>query len=433
MPGNVAPTPHLRISGSAVTVTGLTIILFATLLPESGASMTSPFCLICGTFGGVDFVLNLLLFVPLGVGLSLSGLSTKRAILAMLALSTSIELAQLLLIVGRDATLGDIVSNALGGASAFVASRYARIWLRPSQSAARFFYIGWCVAWLAIQTISGFAFLLALPDAGYYGQLSPTLGNFAVFRGRVLSAGVDGMAIPNTAFADSRGLRAGLENGRAVTGTVIPDGPTSGIAPILRVVDADHREIVLIAQNGVDLLFAIQSGGTALKLRPPLFALREVFPSAARNAPTPDTMTLSGRNLTREVRMTAGGSGTTRSVLVPITASLGWTLILPWQWQIEGTRAEGAISWIWVACLVLPIGYWAGYSGRPLRAGSNRSLQALVWAIGFLVVYVGIAFVPYMLGLSSPQTGELGAGCVGMILGGWLSTTLHSNRTSELR
>jgi glycopeptide antibiotics resistance protein len=61
-------------------------------------------------------LLNVALFVPLGAALNLAGLSVRRTLLAGLALSTSIELLQLLVIPGRFGQLQDILANTIGAA-----------------------------------------------------------------------------------------------------------------------------------------------------------------------------------------------------------------------------------------------------------------------------------------------------------------------------
>lgn len=432
MQGNVAPTPHLRRIGSVVTTGGIGIILFATLLPDSGASMASHFCLICGTLGGVDAILNVLLFAPLGIGLALSGLSAKRAILTMLLLSVLIETTQLLVIPGRDATLGDVVTNTLGGALGFAASRYTRIWLRPSSSKAMIFLIGWGALWFGIQTIASFAFSLSIPDSQYYGQLSPLLGGFAVFRGSVLAAGVGDIAIPNTALRNSRGLRGRLQSGASVAVTLIPSEATPGIAPIVRVADTEYREIALLAQDGVDLLFAIRSGAASLRLRPPLFALPDVFArSTAQRLTTGDTIVVGGRYSARDVRIRARSRDATYQSVIPLTASLGWTLVLPWQWYIEGTRAEREVSWIWVAALVLPFGYWAAYGTRSARTQTVGRLRISIVAVGIVVIYAGLVLTPQAFGLPAATRSEWLAAFGGMLLGGGLATRL--SRTNGTR
>src|SRR5919199_723337 len=58
------------------------------------AAAGNPWCILCGEYGAQDFVANILLFVPFGAGLSLAGVSRRRA-LAVAALTTlCIELLQ---------------------------------------------------------------------------------------------------------------------------------------------------------------------------------------------------------------------------------------------------------------------------------------------------------------------------------------------------
>src|SRR2546423_11761821 len=99
--------PHQRRIGLIVILVSLALIAFATLLPEEGNPVPS-LCIICGTFGGVDAILNVLLFVPLGVGLALVGVRWRHAFLTVALLSMAIETAQLVAIPARTQTTGKI-------------------------------------------------------------------------------------------------------------------------------------------------------------------------------------------------------------------------------------------------------------------------------------------------------------------------------------
>ena len=48
----------------------LAAVAFATLFPEPGAEQIPESCLICGAPGTADVLLNLVLFVPLGIALT---------------------------------------------------------------------------------------------------------------------------------------------------------------------------------------------------------------------------------------------------------------------------------------------------------------------------------------------------------------------------
>ena len=102
----------------------------ATLTPAPGDPVGSRVCLICGANGGVDAILNVLLFVPFGAGLALAGVRFRWAILVVILLSACVETAQLF-IPGRDTSLGDLATNTIGGALAYTLVRSAGVWLRP--------------------------------------------------------------------------------------------------------------------------------------------------------------------------------------------------------------------------------------------------------------------------------------------------------------
>jgi hypothetical protein len=427
MQANVASTPHLRRIGRVLTVASIAAILSATLLPASGEPVASHLCFVCGTLGAVDSILNVLLFVPLGVGLALYGFPARRAILAMGLLSISIETAQLLVIPGRDATLGDVLTNTLGGALGFAAIRHRKTWLRPSRRNATSFVVGWGGIWLSIQAISSYALAPSIPESTYYGQLARSLPDYAVFHGRVLSAEIDGVLIPNTTLADSRGVQRLLLQGATVATTVIPATPTRDIAPILRVADAEQREIVLLGQIDADVVFAVRSGAAVLRLRPPLFALPRVFPEGATEGPMgPNPVVVSGRYVPREVRMSARTVAKAHLSSVPLIASIGWTLVLPWQWLIIGTHTELVISWLWVACLALPFGYWAAYSAGLPRSQEVAWPPRLIWLAVVAIVYGGLALAPHTFGLAATPFSEWLTVVSAILLGVGLA-----NRVSE--
>src|SRR5262245_55845958 len=100
------------------TALALCLIGFFTLrpMPEQAAAVaeTSPWCIVgCGDLGLLDIILNVLLFLPLGIGLRLV-LRTRAAVAIGFVCSVAIELTQLYLIAGRDASLRDVITNTLG-------------------------------------------------------------------------------------------------------------------------------------------------------------------------------------------------------------------------------------------------------------------------------------------------------------------------------
>jgi VanZ family protein len=92
------------------------LIVIITLTPEPGSSSGTAF------FGNllprtrhdcVDVILNIALFVPLGIALTAARVRSRDACLMAMLLTTGVEVAQLWL-PGRDASARDILANSLG-------------------------------------------------------------------------------------------------------------------------------------------------------------------------------------------------------------------------------------------------------------------------------------------------------------------------------
>jgi glycopeptide antibiotics resistance protein len=416
MPTTVAPTPHVRWWGRAIAIAGLVAIGIATLIPEPGRPPGQHFCLVCGSFGGVDAFLNVLLFVPLGIGLAMAGISRSRAIAMMLGLSALIEIAQLLVIPGRDSTVGDVINNTLGGALGFALARHLWVLLKPSRRIAAILTLCSGAAWLAIQAMSNYGFVPSLPESRYYGQLARAIGNFALFEGRVLSASAGGVQIPNHAIPDSRAVRRALNAGAPVEATVDRVRATGRIAPIVRVADSEQREIVLLAQLGSDLVYSMRSGAAVLRLRRPLFALPRAFASAGSSPlSADDTLGLSAGYLANEVTIGARTPLSTRRTTIPLAASRAWTLILPFDWLIEGTRTESLVGWIWTACLLIPFGYWL----TRLTSSSRSEGRVRVWAplSAFPLLAIGFGLIPRIFAATPAPPADIFAAVGGILLG----------------
>src|SRR5437868_11115542 len=88
-------TRRATLSGRLLTTAAAACIGVATLVPAGGPSPPfRPFCVGCGELSGTDIVLNVLLFLPLGVGLGLLGVRRRTAISVMVAATLTIELLQ---------------------------------------------------------------------------------------------------------------------------------------------------------------------------------------------------------------------------------------------------------------------------------------------------------------------------------------------------
>lgn len=436
----VAAAPHLRRVGLIVAIAAVLAIGFATLSPQPGTATGSHLCLLCGPLGGVNSLLNVFLFMPLGFGLALAGVSGRRAVLGASSLSAVIELAQLLVIPGRFATIGDVITNTIGGALGFAVGCYGFALLRPSKRLALPLAVCWCGVWLLVQIISCYGFYPAIPLAEYYGQIRPTLGDFEQFQGRVLSASIGNIEVPDAKLGARTAVRDMLIRGASFRSTIVLPEPISGVAPIVRVADASERELLMLAQDSADLAFAVRTGATVLRLRPPVFALADVIPSnrLRGGGSLTDTLAIVARYTPREAWLTSrstssrAASTANRVDRVQVTASLSWTVLMPSQWLITGTVFERVVSWAWVAVLLLPLGYWVAAVTRLRNRWSVNATAITVGLACALVLGVGLIALPYAFGLTPTPFGDWIAAVMGVASGGWLYLD-SQRRSSDLR
>ena len=130
-------------------------IALLTLRPITGARDESVdvVCLLCKEGTLRDLLLNIALYVPFGLGLSLLGASTAGAGAISLLLTLAIEGLQTRL-PGRFASGLDVATNAAGGLlGAWLANRLATT-IRPSTRAARTLTIAAGVVWVGACFVS---------------------------------------------------------------------------------------------------------------------------------------------------------------------------------------------------------------------------------------------------------------------------------------
>ena len=405
-----------RRGALALTAAGLVFIAAETLVPhpENAAlvARTPIWCLACGDLGLLDVLLNVLLFIPLGAGLRLLGRSGRQTLLVGAALSLAIETAQYLGIPGRDASLGDLITNTLGAGLGAVLAASWRIWLAPSRPAARLLCGTAAIVWLGQIALTGAAVRPTLPRTVYWGQRAADLGQFDTFPGRLLDARVGALSLPSHQLPNSEEVRQALLSGSPLTTVAEPAGPTDGIAPLASIFDGDQREIVVLGQWGEDLVYRLRARAVDWRLRPPAIRLRSAFRNAA-----PETLTVSGAIRRDRFVVEALGPSGRMSRVLPLSTQWGWSLLLPFEYAF-GSEVEW-VSALWVGCWVLPIGFWLGFTGF-------RTELAVVVTV--LLLLLGLALVPtlYHEPAAAVQWAAGLAGSVsGWLLARWAGSSAH--------
>ena len=404
-----------RRAALTVTAGALVFIAAETLVPhpENAAlvARTPIWCVVCGELGLLDILLNIILFVPLGVGLRLLGRSWRQALFLGAVLSLGIETAQYFAIPGRDAALGDVLTNSAGAALGALLAGSWRLWLLPTRGAARRLAGTVAAIWLLQVGLSGLAVQPSLPRSVYWGQRAAELGQFDTFPGRLLDARVGAMPLPSRRLANSDSVRRALLAGDPVTAVVEPAGPTGRIAPLASIFDGDQREIAVLGQWDHDLVFRLRARALDWRLRPPAIRLPSVFAS-----PTPETLTVAGavRRDSLIVTATGGASGAVGRA-VPLSAQWGWSLLLPYE-HAFGSEV-GWLSALWVGGWMVPIAFWIA------AAGLRTAPTALAV---FLLLLLGLIAVPALLAERAGVVEWVGALAGALV--GWLLARATNGR-----
>ncbi len=386
------------------------VIAIATVTPlPRQAELVSryPFwCLACGDFGVVDVALNLFLFVPLGAGLALAGVSLPTAAAAGASLSLGIELFQQL-VPGRDPSVSDLLANAVGAALGALAAARWRFMAYPSPRAATFLAFGTAAAWLVQTAITAAAMQPALTSARYWGQRAPALGQFERFEGTVLDAAVGPAPLPSSRLPDAPRVRALLEAGSSLGGTVVARGPTPGLAPIVSIFDEYQREIALVGQWGDDLVFRVRTLAVDLRLRRPAVRLPDAFG-------TRDTMPVrvEGHLNRHPLSLALSIGSSSRGRDLPMSAQWGWSLLLPFEYA-HGAASE-PLTALWIVGWMLPIGWWTGRIGHP----------GFVVVPLLLLLLAGLVALPLAAGLRMASPVEAACAGAALPLGAWRAAAL---------
>jgi hypothetical protein len=396
-------TRRQRHFGATLVTCGLAFIGAMTLLPhpeEAARSAATPItCIVCGEVGTVDVILNVLLFVPFGLGLGLARFSWRRALVLGAALSFGIELLQMKVIAGRDASLGDLLTNSLGAGLGATLAMIAPRLLRPGSQSSRSLALGWAALLALIFAGTALSLRPAWPTgAAWWGQWAPDLGHLARFTGRVLSVSAAGIPLPPGRAINQRQLEAAMTVNPELTTTAVLDTATAGLAPIASIFDADRREVVLLGQDGSDLIWRVRMWSARLGLRNPGVRL-----PGALASPPGDTVTASGRLRGPEFQLSSTRGHAVRSWALPFSSSWGWSLVLPWPYAF-GPEVR-FLTALWIAGLLVPLGLWGA------RA------RGVGWALIAATPVLLLALIPAAAGFAPVHWTEWLAALVGLGLG----------------
>jgi hypothetical protein len=371
--------------GRVIAALGAFAVLGLTLQPQPDAAAlaaeTPPWCLVCGDRGGVDVVLNLLLFLPFGLGLRLAGVSWRRTVTAACLGSLAVEVLQLTVVAGRDASLSDLLSNTASAATGAALAPRLGLLLRPATAAAWRLLLAGGAGWLLLLALWGWLQAPWLGDgiltSTWAGGSSPE-----PYPGEVRSVRNAGITMPVDGVpADSTALRTALRERRIALEAGVLTGPVVRRGRWVYEIAEDGNPRLFLIQQTRSAVFGMPARSLRFRLNPPTVVLPEAFPGAPGTVVTLRAGARDGR-----VWLESSYGGATHAIALALSPAHGWVLLTPYGLGLgHGVRL---ITGILLFALVLPLGYWAGAAGGGPRAAA---------AVGTMLV-LGLAAVPALQG-----------------------------------
>jgi hypothetical protein len=393
-----------------VAVVVLAAIAWATLTPnpETGAWPLIS-CMLCGPRGLADALLNVVLFVPLGMVAAMGGAGV--AVAAGGLLSMAVEAAQSL-IPGRHPSPGDILFNTLGAAVGFGLLAARRWWLTPGRRGGNRLALLWALAVGGGVFLTGWLLAPVAPEPPYSVSWRPSLREMPVYPGRVLSAWLGPESLGPWTHPGTPQLRDFLGSSGPVRAWVILGDPPDRLSPLVTIHDPQGDEILLLGIDGEDLVVRRQVRANRWRMDVPELRARDALAGRAVG----DTVFLSA------VQALSGqcfGVDQDNFCGIGATAADGWRLL--YLGAARGRVAIEVLGWLWLAGLVLPIGFWArGWLSPAL-------LIALAWYAGIRAPADTVLVWPGWLEVMAMVLGW-GAG---VVLGRWVRPSAPTTSQSD--
>jgi VanZ family protein len=397
-----------RAGWKALATVGLAGILITTLYPSPDnakeAALTPLWCLVCGSDGGADVLLNLLLFIPFAVGLRLSGLSWWRVVAISALVSLMVETLQFTVLPGRDASLSDLLTNTLGAGVGALAAPLMPVAMGASPAYARRLMCIWAGLWLASVVVSEWLMRPWVPgDTVIHSRWPPAVQARQPFGGRVTDAMAVGYPLPRGRVPDSVAhvLRDALHQESIDLRVDAISGSPKAESAWVYAIDLGWVWSPIFNQRGRTLLFSIPVQADRLGLRSPTIALPAGLPDAA-GVP----VRINAHEGEHRLRISSAYGGLVRTSEARLSPTQGWVLVAVFGLAL-GLYGQ-LVTALYLLAWLLPLGYWAARSAMP--AG------AVAVIAGTLVV--GLSLIPACTGYPPVHWSEW-AGALAGVTAGW--------------
>ncbi len=363
-------------AAAAAAILGICI---ATLHSHGGSTTAGwSFYLTTGDAAFAELIANLILFIPLGVALTVAGVKPLRVIAAGAVLSCTVEFLQQW-IPGRDPSLGDIVANTNSTALGVLLVVAAPIWLlAPSRRST---WQALITAIIAVLVWWGTAFMLrqTAPPLPYDVVLTPDFRYFGHYNGRVID------------------VRPAKTGGRLDITAIAATEPPSQTSPLIAILDKRGAKVLMLSVDHADLTLRYHMPALDATLDQPDLRLR----GALRGIAPGDTFTAATWHDSTDICLQLNS---VQRCGLGYTIGDGWKLIYnPQSWP---PWALALINTLWTAGCVIGVGFWG------LR-GDSAAIRRIAIAIAIL----GALIVPLATHLNATTLYEF-LGVLGGIVAG---------------
>ena len=314
------------------------------------------------------------------------------------SVSLLIELLQLTVIPGRDASAADIVTNGFGAAlGAWIAGAGSRA-LFPGARWAALLAGGWALAGGMTAALTAWSLEPSFRRSTWYGQWAPYGAEPEWFDGSILAVSLGARPLRHWRLSDSDARRAELQRDTVrLAATVVSIKPPSERLRIVAVADSAGR-MVTLSQRARGLSFGVRTRAADLYLRSPVYLAAGIMPEAAG-----DTIGIEGRYW----KGAALVQGQPRE-LSPLD---GWSLLIG---APVGSRLAMVASFVWLVGWFAPIGFYAGQLRRSAWAVTPA------WLLLALPVLIAVAS-----GTPLPAPSEVAVGATAALSGRVLCAALE--------
>jgi hypothetical protein len=386
-------------------------ILYATLRQGDG-SLAGVTCLLAGETWLADGLRNILLFLPLGLGLAMAGLGRSRLLVIAAVLSAGIEALQFTVVPGRCTSPSDLLANVLGALAGWAVWQTVELWRAGDPRCGRV-AVALLAAWWLQCAVTSWGLRPWIPDSlTYFGQWAHVFPGYVPLPARVMDVRLGSLPIPDDSLADTPTAKRFLHDSSIVL-AARTDGlaDAHGLAQIAALTDAERRFASLGQQEcRVQALASIHAERIGLET----ITLSTTPVCAPPPAEVLTTMRYDGRRFSLTVR---GDTGVLGRTVVALSPALGWALIRPL------TASGSVLEWMtlcWISIgFALPIGLLA-VRGRTWSRGRVVLAIAAMWT--------GLLVPPLVLHTGHATIAEFATAAAALAAGASLSRMTRSGQ-----